>query len=231
MEIDLVELVGKDTKFWKNVAIKGEDDCWLWLGTRYTKGYGRYTKCRRSIRANRYSWTLVNGQIPAGITICHTCDNPPCVNPRHLWGGTNTQNNADRDKKGRQARGDKSGSRLHLEKRPRGDNHWSRRTPEKVSNGNNHWSIKHPEKVTRGECHGSKLHPESIIRGAAHYRHKHPELSQGDKNPAAKLTNELVLEIRQRAFQGDAANLLAREYSVSAATISYIVKRKTWTHI
>lgn len=81
--------------------------CWLWTGTRDSKGYGVlkvYPK--RMLKAHRIAWELFNGPIPAGTgyhgtVVMHMCDNPGCVNPAHLQIGTTGDNNADRKRKGR----------------------------------------------------------------------------------------------------------------------------------
>lgn len=76
--------------------------CWLWSGSVGQDGYGKFL--RDSVRPHRFSYELFRGKIPPGMSICHACDTPLCVNPDHLWAGTVQQNMADRNKKGRQAR-------------------------------------------------------------------------------------------------------------------------------
>jgi hypothetical protein len=85
--------------FWAKVQ-RG-DGCWPWTGNRLPTGYGRVTRRNRSIYAHRVSWVLHHGPIPAGLWVLHRCDNPPCVRPDHLFLGTNDDNVADRDAKGR----------------------------------------------------------------------------------------------------------------------------------
>ena len=73
-------------------------DCIEWSGRRNEKGYG-YTGNRR--RAHRVAWEVVNGAIPDGLCVLHRCDNPPCVRVEHLFLGTQRENIADRQAKGR----------------------------------------------------------------------------------------------------------------------------------
>lgn len=80
--------------------------CWEWQGSVSNPGgYGRFSiggKTGRHIYAHRYSYLLYNQYIRPGMFICHTCDNPPCVNPNHLFEGTMKDNMQDRNQKGRQ---------------------------------------------------------------------------------------------------------------------------------
>lgn len=86
-------------------AVKGDgDQCWLWPGPFDEDGYGRFTQTGVRIHAHRAAWMAANDrEIPAGMNVCHTCDNPPCCNPAHLWLGTTQDNTDDMMRKGRKA--------------------------------------------------------------------------------------------------------------------------------
>lgn len=102
--------------FWSQVDPTGA--CWLWTGQRYARGYGRYPHPQTHVwgYAHRLAYELTHGPIPGGLVVRHKCDNPPCVNPQHLELGTQLDNIADRDRRGRTARGDQHGSRNHPER-------------------------------------------------------------------------------------------------------------------
>ena len=101
----------------------GKGGCWNWLGNLSPFGYGRIKVEQKTIRAHRYSWMLKNKKpIPNGMSVCHLCDNPRCVNPDHLFIGNASDNSADCVKKGRQARGEKL-----AHPRPKGENNGNSR--------------------------------------------------------------------------------------------------------
>lgn len=91
------------SRFWAKVDQRSADECWEWTAYRNDKGYGRIgrTGGKAHFLAPRVSWTIAFGDIPDGLIVCHHCDNPPCVNPAHLFLGTHKDNADDRETKGR----------------------------------------------------------------------------------------------------------------------------------
>ena len=100
-------------RFWAKV--RKTDWCWIWTEGRDGKGYGRMWADGKTMRTHRLSWMINRGDIPIGKHVLHNCkplaDNPACVNPAHLWLGTNADNVRDKVEKGRTAhtRGEKCG--------------------------------------------------------------------------------------------------------------------------
>ena len=80
-----------------------ESGCWLWMG-KTSRGYGVIETKGLRVYAHRASWELFNNRSPVGLSVCHRCDVPCCVNPHHLFAGTHRQNMDDMVKKGRQQR-------------------------------------------------------------------------------------------------------------------------------
>jgi hypothetical protein len=94
-------MMNKEAYFWSLVDKNGPSGCWIWKGCSLKRGYGqvRFNGIKQS--AHRMSWILVKGAILDGLWVLHKCDNPPCVNPEHLFLGTHEENVKDCVAKGR----------------------------------------------------------------------------------------------------------------------------------
>jgi len=93
-----------EERFWEKVIVGEEEICWEWIaGQRGGYGYGGFYYGGKTLNAHRASWLINCGDIPEGLQVLHTCDNATCVNPSHLYLGTNYDNIQDRVKRGRSA--------------------------------------------------------------------------------------------------------------------------------
>lgn len=142
-------------RFWAKVDRSGGDNaCWIWKGHRNHKNYGIAHWNKKTERAHRVAWILSYGEIPGGLWVLHKCDNPTCVNPKHLFLGTSQDNVNDRTRKNHSA--------------------------------HNAWF--------------------------------------GEKNPACKLSDKQVAEIRQRYAGGkESQNKLAKAFQVSQGLVWRII--------
>lgn len=110
---DLPQLSAQDIqRFWNKVARTDDTSCWLWLGSKLPSGYGNFGKGRtKRYFAHRIAFQLAHGSFLETLQVCHSCDNPSCVRPDHLFLGTHKDNAADAKSKGRSARHEKHGMR------------------------------------------------------------------------------------------------------------------------
>jgi hypothetical protein len=248
-------------RFWAKVDFDGPlpeyypdlGPCWLWIAGKDEWGYGYFGVNRRPKRSHRYSFEMTYGLIPDGLLVCHVCDRPACVNPRHFRLGTNKDNSDDKIRKGRE-----------IIPHPTGDEHWTTRNPGAS-----------PIIGTKGEANpGTKL-TEDAVR-AIRRRYALGDVSQlalateygvsqtvihhllarktwtnveddldappakprvivplrGEARASAKITENDVRAIRTRYAAGNISmSVLGREYGIGAPNVWMIVHRKTWTHL
>ena len=207
---NLQEILASDRareKFDKKIIVSNDPDaCWGWTDKPNGRGYTNlavYIKGRRfNVRGHRASYFFYYGIDPKELLVCHTCDNPICTNPKHLFLGTGSDNIQDALSKGRT---------------PIGDNHYSRKDPSKLARGDDHWARKYPDKVRKGEaCNLTALSRQR----------------KGELNPKAKLTAADVKQIRYMyaAGMGDQREL-ANTFGIRQSSIWAIINRKTWRHL
>lgn len=115
-------------RFWPKV--NRTEGCWVWTGGKNRQGYGLFRFRNRSFLAHRASWILHHGEIPTALGVLHKCDTPLCVNPSHLFLGTQQDNMDDAKSKGRVQIGDANSMRRHPERIARGERRWNARLTE-----------------------------------------------------------------------------------------------------
>jgi hypothetical protein len=98
---NIVHFKSAEERFWSKVDIKDKDSCWEWISSVSSPGYGQFNYKGVHISSHRLSWILTNGEIPKDKNVLHKCDNRRCVNPDHLYLGTQSNNICDAITRGR----------------------------------------------------------------------------------------------------------------------------------
>lgn len=207
-------------RFNRQYKINGE--CWEWSSAIDRDGYGRFSAELHGVsyqKAHRYSWALHNGkQVPDGMSVCHSCDNRKCVNPAHLWIGTNEENMLDKIAKGRH-------------RNLRGEDH-----PDSILTEIQVLSIladARPHTVLAQE-YGVHAQTISSIKTRKSWAHldvenvaKAPRVSHR-KGKSDKLNDGIVREILRGDVPGSE---WAERLGVSRQLITNIRKRRVWKHV
>lgn len=231
--------------------------CWVWLASKNNSGYGKFFMDGKLRSAHRAAWTLFKNEPIGDMHVLHTCDNKACVNPEHLFLGTNYDNVQDMIRKGRGSRGERHSRVVRAT--------WRRRFPGMVPKV----KVKGTGPV-RGEAHGrSKLtaaqaqeildraHDGESIRALADelrilyataweiargksWKHLKPvrhsaiirqHLARGSAHSSSKLSEEQARDILRRARAGEQLASLAREFGVTPQSVWAIAHRKSWKYL
>lgn len=214
---------GLDGNFWKKVDFG--TGCWNWKGLRDPSGYGYFSiprdhhlfrKAKRKdqmVRASRFAFQRVVGPIPEGLVVCHSCDNPSCVRPEHLFLGTTQENADDKVRKNRQYR-------------PVGEkNNGSSLTEVQVMEIRRRLAIGESGRSLAKEFGVSKGCVSLINTGGTW---KHLLVTPRERRKSKKLTLSQAREIRAADALGILGKDLAARYGVSRPVISNILNNKIW---
>lgn len=191
-----------EERFWSKV--EKTEACWNWVGATSRRGYGAMNIDNRTLQTHRVVYELTYGTIPAGLCVCHHCDNPRCVRPDHLFLGTHADNMHDMVRKGRQRQ------RTHKQVAPKQKRERAVRAAP---------VIREPKAP---KIHKPRAPKQERIKTGPHDQ-------RGENNNRAKLTALQVDEIRQ-AIATKTHNMyqLARIYGVHRDHIKNIIRRKKW---
>jgi endogenous inhibitor of DNA gyrase (YacG/DUF329 family) len=221
-------------RFWTRVAIAGPDDCWEWKGNRDEDGYGVFHLDGKNCWAVRVPLRITDGKpVPDDRVVRHHCDNPPCVNPVHLDGGSPADNAWDMVRRGRVARGERAGL--------------AKLTDADVSEMMNlyatgSWTAKDLAKrygvakssilrILKGETWAHIERPNAdVVRQQAEANKL--IRARGEDAGLAKLTNAQIREIYDRFSAGGINQTrLAEEYGVCRSTVGKILRGSLWQHV
>ncbi len=215
-------------------ATFSQDECWEWPGSRFTSGYGRVhlrmDGVDRTLKAHRIAYVLFKGSLSTDELVRHTCDNPPCANPRHLLKGTPADNSRDAMERDRLPRGESHG-RAKVSERDVIDARYQAAVGRPVPSISRCLGVDpvNVRALLRGEIWARVPMPSGVgvVEGI-----EWPEIKlQGSRHGGAKLEESDVLEIRERTGDGESLSAVARDYGVTPQLIWRIHHRKSWTHI
>lgn len=217
-----------EDRFWAKV--KKTRKCWIWTGAKLPTGYGRLGIEYKTVAAHRYSYELHIGTIPDGMFVCHSCDNPPCVRPEHLFLGNGLVNMRDASVKGRILKKTPKfvAMREHVEaikpakeKMPVASVWVKKLTPETV------FTIRRLFATKNYTC--KDLADMFSITRAYVWQIIHYKVWN---NKVIKLTPEDVKEIRKLASDGKYNRFeLAEMYGLTANYVWKILKLRAWRNI
>lgn len=205
-------------RFWAKVSVRKDSSCWAWDSNKTVKGYGQIYvgEGQSPVGAHRLSYMIHHGPVPDGMYVCHSCDNPECTNPNHLFLGTPKDNTQDMLTKSREAWGMKSGSR--------------KLTTDQVISIRRAYADGESIDILMGIFGVSRSCITDIVTGRRWGKAPGPISKPPGK--AKKLTPELVMEIYKEIGRGEFTYIeIGSMYKVTEATIRGIGNRTIWAHV
>lgn len=230
-------------RFWSKVAVGNRTSCWPWKGSQFTGGYGQFKAHKHNMKAHRVAYYLGHKRDPGPYLVCHSCDNPVCCNPAHLFLGTPADNTQDSARKGRL--NPQSGAKHHSHLRPdtvaRGERvGGSKLTEKQVVDIRNAYKKGGVTQEELAASYGVKRETVGLIIRGKNWAHiangenlsnPNRRASSGVRNASAKLNPDQVRQIRLLAKSGTKAQDIASQFQVSRETIYLILKGKIWQHV
>jgi transposase-like protein len=204
--------LSEEERYWAKVDRCGEDECWEWTAATNCSGYGIFLAGGTCVLAHRFGWLLATGEDPGDLCVLHRCDNPRCQNPAHHFLGTRADNAADRNAKGRQARGERMGSAVLTEELVREANRLYR-------SGMSIPKIAEQLGVKKGTLN-------SVRRGLSW---GHLGLDWSARR--GRLDPEKVRAIRRRVEEGESLSKLADEFCIGRHWVQEVAAGRVWKSV
>ena len=214
-------------RFWQRVKTGSDDACWEWQACRIKYGYGQLRFNGKNFLAHRVAYLLTKGELTPGLSVMHTCDNPPCCNPRHLILAPHAENMRDAKTKGRMTADHLKPFQLA------GQGHNSAKlTDEDVLN------IRASKKRLQALAKRYGISRMTVHRIRRNLAWRHIPINaippdarlaglHGSEHGRAVLTEDDVRVIRSTR---ERPSVLARKYGVNQSVIFKVRSRETWRH-
>lgn len=221
-------------RFWSHVDKKSESECWVWKKSLCQRGYGKFQVGGKTIKANRFSMVASGIEIPENMCACHSCDNPPCCNPNHLWVGSSADNQRDRAAKGRSSKGERNPSKTHPELFRGENNHAHQLTSEAVS-----WLRENPPtgKNMNSEALKYSVSPSALRAAIVGSTWRHLPLMSAEKlhdflnsTPPVRvvISRQMAEEVKKQLAIGLSAKDVSSKMGIHQRTVVRIKNGQCW---
>lgn len=205
-------------RFYENVETSPESECWKWVGGKDARGYGIFRAYGFAHRAHRFSWLLHYGEFPNEMLVCHKCDNPSCVNPEHLFLGTQFDNMRDMVNKGRNAN-------VKGNKNPRAN-----LSDQDVMEIRRLWDDDRVSPKELSKMFGTPKSTINKIISSDTWKHL-PPCKRQPSNRDSRLTEPDVLEMRRLYGHGLSSTILGKMFKLTQQQAWKVVNYWSWKNV